>query len=282
MVVMTQSSTPPLVVRTESLDPEPEAWLAERCEVIAAAPHDEVFQARSAEVRGLLVRTYTTVDSAFLARLPALEVVGRAGVGVDNIDLDACAQRGIPVVHTPDANTQAVVEYVLCLLSDSLRPRVELEGVVSASEWTSLRATICGDRQMNELTLGILGLGRIGQRVAQVAAAIGFRVLYHDILDIPETARSGATPVDFETLMADSNVLSIHVDGRSSNRHIIDTGRLAQARADLVLLNTSRGFVIDEEALATWLAENPSAQAALDVHEHEPLKSDNPLLHLAN
>ena len=279
---MERSDSRPLVVRTESLDPQPEAWLAERCEVVAAGTGDAIFTERAGDIQGLVVRTYTNVDSAILAQLPALRVVGRAGVGVDNIDLNACAERGVRVVYTPDANTQAVVEYVLCLLCDALRPRVELESVVSPAEWTSLRATICGEHQMNELTLGILGLGRIGRRVAQVASAIGFRVLYHDLIEIPEPARSGATPVDLETLLAESNVLTVHVDGRPTNHNLINADRLARARADLRLLNTSRGFVVDEAALATWLEANPAAQASLDVHAHEPLESDNPLLHLAN
>ena len=282
MISTPRTPESPLVVRTENLDPDAEAWIAERCAFAVAAPGDETFDGLADRIVGLVVRTYTDVGSALLDRLPALRVVARAGVGVDNIDVAACRARGVEVVHTPDANTQAVVEYVTALLCDAIRPRLFLESAVDADRWKEIRSEVCGARQMNEMTLGILGLGRIGRRIAAVAGAIGFKVIYHDLIDLPEPVRAGAEPVSMEVLLAESDVLTIHVDGRSSNRNLIDAGVLRRLKSDAVLVNTSRGFVIREDDLATWLAGRSEARAILDVHAKEPFPADDPLVALAN
>jgi len=217
------------------------------------------------------------VDHHLLARLPTLKVVGRAGVGLDNIDVRACRERGVEVVYTPDANTQAVVEYVTSLLCDALRPRLVLPGPVSTERWHELRREVVAERQMDELTLGILGLGRIGRRVAEVAAAIGFRVRFNDLMPVDRLGPTAAEPVDVETLFAESDVISLHVDGRASNRRFVDRRLIALLKPDAVLLNTCRGMVLDHEALAAHLAANPGSQALLDVHDPEPPTEDNPL-----
>jgi phosphoglycerate dehydrogenase-like enzyme len=275
-------STRPVVVQTEHLSPPAAAWLAERADLVEAAPGSATFDSAAPDAEGLVVRTYTRVDDGLLARLPRLRVVGRAGVGLDNIDQDACARRGVTVCSTPDANTQAVVEYVLCLLCDTLRPRVLLDAPVDRARWDEVRAEIVGRRQMNELRLGILGLGRIGKRVAQVAGAIGFEVEYCDLLEVPEALRHGAFPVSAEDLFRHADVVTIHVDGRAANRHLVGERLLSLLKPDVVLLNTSRGFVLDDHALARWLRANPAAQAILDVHDPEPFTAESPLLGLPN
>ena len=185
-------------------------------------------------------------------------------------------------MYTPDANTQAVVEYVTCLVCDALRPRVLLDGPVNKARWSEIREEICGAWQMNELVLGILGFGRIGRRVAEVARAIGFTTIFHDLLEIPESDRRGADSVSMDTLLAESDVLTIHVDGRATNHDLIDASVLARMKSDAIFLNTSRGFVIDESALADWLRANPAALAILDVHANEPFTDTAPLLGLPN
>ena len=275
-------TTRPVVVQTEHLSPPAAAWLAERADLVVAAPGSATFDSAAPDAEGLVVRTYTRVDDALLDRLPRLRVVGRAGVGLDNIDQDACARRGVAVCSTPDANTQAVVEYVLCLLCDTLRPRVLLDAPVDRARWDEVRAEIVGRRQMNELRLGILGLGRIGKRVAQVAGAIGFEVEYCDLLEVPEALRHGAFPVSAEDLFRHADVVTIHVDGRASNRHLVGERLLSLLKPDAVLLNTSRGFVLDDHALARWLRANPAGQAILDVHDPEPFTAESPLLGLPN
>lgn len=272
----------PLVLVTEPLDPAPMSWLAQRARVVQAAPGVAGFDSVAAEAAGMVVRTYTTVDAALLAQMPRLQVVGRAGVGLDNIDLPTCRARQVQVVHTPDANTQAVVEYVLCLLCDTLRPRLFLNRALDAAAWNAARADVRGDRQMSQMQLGILGMGRIGQRVAQVARAIGFRVAYTDIVEVPDAQRHGAMPVSVEQLFATSDVVTLHIDGRPSNRGYVNAALLERMRPDAVLLNTCRGMVLDTAALAAFLRAHPKATAVLDVHEPEPFGADYPLLGLSN
>jgi D-3-phosphoglycerate dehydrogenase len=135
---------------------------------------------------------------------------------------------------------------------------------------------------MDERTLGILGLGRIGSRVAQVARAIGFQVLYHDLRPIDPAARHGAEPVSATGLFERSDVLTLHIDGRPGNRGFVSAALVARTRPHALLLNTCRGFVMDHEALGTFLRANPAAQALLDVHEPEPFTDRHPLLGLPN
>jgi len=272
----------PLVVVTEPLAPAAMTWLRQQATVVEAGPDHAKFGAHAATAQALVVRTLTRVQAPLLDRLPMLRVVGRAGVGLDNVDLPACRERRLAVVHTPDANTQAVVEYVLCLLCDALRPRLFLERPVEVDRWESIRQEVCGVRQMDECTLGIVGLGRIGSRVAQVARSIGFEVLFNDLRPIPPQARLGATPVTLQELFSRSHVISLHVDGRPENRGLVDSGLVHAMKPDALLINTCRGFVLDHLALADHLRRHPGAQALLDVHDPEPFTAAHPLLGLAN
>lgn len=271
-----------VVIVTEELADEPAAWLGERCEMVTAPPDASDFALAAPQAAGLVVRTATRVDSSLLDRLPSLRVVGRAGVGLDSIDLEACRQRGVRVVSTPDANTQAVVEYTTALLCDALRPRLFLEHAVDDREWRDLREDVVGLWQMDELQLGILGLGRIGSRMAQVAAAIGFEVIYNDLVEVPQTRRHGARSVAVDELFAESDVVTLHCDGRAANRGFVGPRLIESMRPDVLLINTSRGFVIDERALAAFMRVNPGATAILDVQSQEPFPPDYPLLGLPN
>ena len=273
---------PPLVVVTEPLSDAPMAWLRERARVVEAFPGTPGFAGASDAAEALVVRTLTRVDDALLDSMPRLQVVARAGVGLDNIDLEGCRRRHVRVVHTPDANTQAVVEYVLCLLCDALRPRLFLERAVDADAWERIRGEVAGERQMDELTLGVLGFGRIGSRVAQVARAIGFRVLYHDLLAFAPAVRHGAEPVSAPELFERSDVITLHIDGRPNNRRFVNASLIKHMRPQALLLNTCRGFVLDHEALADFLRMHAGAQALLDVHEPEPFTADHPLLGMRN
>lgn len=266
------------IVVTEQLDDEPLAWLEERADVMQVTQGDGGFDEAIHDAQGLVVRTYTQVDEALLQSAPSLKVVGRAGTGLDNIDLEACAARGIEVVHVPDANRQAVVEYVTSMLAHIVRPLPPpIEGGMSSEAWTAMRRAAIAPRQMSELRLGVLGLGRIGTRVAQIAAAIGFDVRYTDLRNIPEGDRGGACPVPFESLLAESDILTVHVDGRPGNHHLLSGDRLDTMRPDAVLVNTARGMVLDTTALAHTLERRPSMRAILDVHEIEPVPAGCPL-----
>lgn len=272
-----------LVVVTEPLAPAPAAWLAERAEVRACPSDDPRFSAALAGADGLVVRTYTQVDETLLDRAPRLRVVARAGVGFDNIDVAACRRRGIEVVYAPDANTQAVVEYVLAVLLDALRPRERVSGPLSLHRWQALRDGLAGERELGGIVVGILGLGRIGRRLAAVLAALGTTVLYHDLVEIPGPERHGAAPVESASaLFTAADAVSIHVDGRPGNRGLVGARLLGHLRDHAILVNSSRGFVVDSAALAAWLRAHRAARAVLDVHEPEPILADHPLLGVPN
>lgn len=272
----------PIVIVTEPLASAPSKWLVNECEVIQAAPGHADFIAAAPRAQGLAIRTATRVDAQLLAQLPQLKVIARAGVGLDHIDLAACKARGIRVVHTPDANTQAVVQYVLALVFDAIRPRVFLTTPMNATQWEQARDELTAARQLNEMTFGILGLGRIGKRLAHTLQALGCKVLFHDLLDIESAARHGAAPVTAQALFAQADILSIHIDGRDSNCNFVNAQLIDTLKPNATFINTSRGRVVDHHALARFLHANSAAQALLDVHDPEPFLADSPMLSLAN
>jgi len=272
----------PLVLYNEPLAEVAVNWLSERCDVQQCAADDPQFSELLGRADGLIVRTYLNVDDALLDRAPQLRVIGRAGIGLDNIDVDCCRRRSIQVVYTPDASSQAVVEYVCALIFDAIRPRKPLVAAPDQILWGQLRRALVGRRQLDECTIGILGYGRIGARLGRILCAFGCRVLYNDIRTISESQRHGAQPVDDGTLFSDSDVVSVHVDGRASNRQFVGERLLSHMKDDAVLINTSRGFVVDAHALAAAMQRRPAAQAMIDVHEPEPFAGDYPLLGLNN
>lgn len=274
----------PVVVQTEELEPEPAAWLAERTEYIVC-PYTEAARLKEALSRadGLIVRTYTKVTAPFLDAAPRLKVVGRAGVALENIDVAECRRRGIEVVHTPGANTRAVVEYATALMLDALRPRFFLTRSLPADEWHRVRNKYTVPKQLSDLTLGLWGFGRIGTAMARVGAALDMQVIYNDLLDVPAAQRCGARPVPVAELLARSDILSVHVDFRPANRHLVDARSFAAMKDDVVFLNTSRGFVVDPVALASFFRAHPRASAWIDVHDPtEPIGPDYAPLGLPN
>jgi len=277
------SQSRPLVIQTETLDPTAQAWLRERVDLRVCSFDDPGLNDLLPKASGLVVRTYTRVNEALLDKAPNLKVVGRAGVALENIDIPACRSRGVEVVHTPAANTQAVVEFVLCLLLDALRPRVFLDGPLEGQAWHDARNELQGDCHLADLDVGILGFGRIGRRVGKVLCALGCTVRYHDIQEIPIDERNGCVPVSLEELQQTSRVLTIHIDWRDGNHHFVNARFLSQLKPGTIVVNTSRGLAIDPDALANWLRANPKARAMLDVHDpHEPLDPGYPLLGLPN
>lgn len=271
-----------LTLVAEPIDPVCAAWLSERCAVEAIAADEPGFAGCLERADGLIVRTYTRVDAALLAKAPRLLVVGRAGVGLDNIDIPACRARGVEVVHTPDANSRAVVELATAFMLDALRPRLFLSSALDKARWAALRQELTAPRQCSDLTMGIYGMGRVGVAMARVAAALDMKALYCDLLEIPPERRFGASPVSREALLAEADVVTVHVDDRPSNRALIGPAAVRLLKRDAVFINASRGFVVDAHALADYLANNPAAQAILDVHDPEPVAPDNPLLGMAN
>lgn len=265
------------VVITETLDEQCAAWLGERCEVVWHRHDAPGLGGALKDAEALIVRTYTRVDEALLDQAPRVKVIGRAGVGLDNFDLDACRRRGVRVVYTPDANTQAVVEYVFGLILDHCRPRTVLEPGTDAEAFHALRQSEVGI-ELADLTLGIIGMGRIGKRIATVAHALGMNVMGCDLLSEAEVRRGlPGVPfafVDHAALYAGSDILTLHADGRSSNRHMMNRQAFERFRDDALFINAARGMLVDHEALADWLDDHPGALAVLDVHDPEPPSAD--------
>ena len=271
----------PVVVVTEPLAPAPAAWLAERAEVVRVGPWDDPAAWTDAAGRadGLVVRTRGRWDAAVLDASPNLRVLGRAGVGIDHIDLAACAARGVAVVHTPDANADAVCEFVTAALFDAIRPRRYLSEPHTAAQWEALRAELIAPRQLNTLTVGVLGLGRVGSRVARVIHAFGARTIGHDI--DPAVQPDNVELVSRDVLFATADVISVHIDGRPANHGVLNTDVFARMKPDVTFINTSRGFVVDAHALAAFMTAHPNATAVLDVHPDEPFDASYPLLGIA-
>ena len=246
-----ENSTKPLVLVTEGSDPTPLQWLRERAEVVEMGADDPQFDARLATAAGMVVRTYTKVNESLLARAPKLRVVGRGGVGLENIDVLACRRRGIEVVYTPDANTLAVGDFVIGYVLQLLRPwGFFRQAAYDPKEFKRIRNSQRG-AQLNELTLGILGMGRVGRRLGHVAAnGFGMKVIYNDVLDVQLQLDFPAMPVDKPTLYRTADVLSLHVDMRPGNERLIGGEQLAMMKPSAILINTSRGEVLDANALA--------------------------------
>jgi D-3-phosphoglycerate dehydrogenase len=273
----------PLVMVTEDSDATPLAWLKERARVIEAAPGSPDFDAALPDAVGMVVRTYTKVNAALLARCPKLKVVGRGGVGLENIDVPACRARGVEVVFTPDANTLAVGDFVIGYALQLLRPwAIFRDRAYEPAEFKRVRNTLRGV-QLNELTIGILGMGRVGRRVGQIAAnGFGARVIYNDLLDVRSRLTFPATAVDLPTLFREADVVTLHVDMRAGNEHLVGAPLLSLMKPKAILINTSRGEVLDDVALAAAIRTKKIAGAAIDVFDPEPPTADYPLLGLDN
>lgn len=272
----------PTVVVTEGSDAKPLQWLKDQVKVIETTLTDPGLDAALAQADGLVIRTYTKVTPEFLTRCPRLKVVGRGGVGVENIDVKACRARNIEVVYTPDANTLAVGDFVFGYMLQLLRPWCFFkERVYEPAEFKKVRETHRG-RQLNELTLGILGMGRVGRRVSRIAQGFGMRVIYNDLLDVAAELDFPAMAVTKDDLYTQADVLSIHVDMRPGNENLVGAEQIARLKPTSILINTSRGEVLDVQALAVAIRNKRLAGAAIDVYWPEPPKPDFPLLNLDN
>ncbi|NPA26237.1 MAG: hypothetical protein GXO36_01360 [Chloroflexi bacterium] len=226
-------------------------------------------QALAQGYHALIVRSRTKVTRDLLAAAPSLRVVGRAGVGVDNIDLDAAKARGVIVVNAPEATTDAVAEHTLALLFAVARHIPRADASMKAGRWE--KKAFQGIELAGK-TLGIIGVGRIGAAVARRARGLGMRVLGYDpYLDQATLAARGVEPVaDLATLLARSDVVSVHVPLTPETRGLLDAQALAQLKPGAIVLSTARGGVVDEAALLAALDEGRVLGAGLDVFEHEP------------
>ncbi|HUF86379.1 MAG TPA: hydroxyacid dehydrogenase [Thermohalobaculum sp.] len=224
------------------------------------------------DARALVVRNRTRVTAALLDAGPRLLCIGRLGVGLDNIDLDACAARGLPVYPATGANVVSVAEYAVTMALVLLRDGAYGAGeAVMDGHWP--RERLVG-REAAAKVFGVVGFGAIGRAAAERAAAMGMRVLAHDP-HVPgcDPAWALAARRDLAALLAEADAVSLHVPLTPETRHLIGPDRIAAMKPGAVLINTARGGVVDEAALVEALRAGRLGGAALDVFETEPLNA---------
>jgi (S)-sulfolactate dehydrogenase len=220
----------------------------------------------------LIVRNRTQVNSEVLAAAPRLKVVGRLGVGLDNIDVNACKARGVEVIPATGANALAVAEYVIGSAMILLRGAYFATADVANGKWP--RAALSNGRETSGKVLGLVGFGGIGQLTGKLARALGMTTIAHDPMLAAEASIWGeqhTAGVSLDELLAQSDVVSLHVPLIDSTRNLINAARLAAMKDGAVLINTARGGIVDEAALAAALKSKKLSGAALDVFEDEPL-----------
>jgi len=240
----------------------------------------DVFQAALADADGLIVRSATRVTREMLDQGPRLRVVGRAGVGIDNIDLPAATERGITVLNSPAGNTVAAAELTMALILSVVRRVAEADRSMRAQKWE--RSRLRGV-QLKDRTLGLVGAGRIGSEVAIRCRAFGMKVLAYDpYLTTERAVDLGLALTGLDEVLTHGDIISLHVPLTDETLHLIDAAALARMKPGAFVVNVSRGGVIDEDALAHALADGHLAGAALDVFESEPLSPQSPLLSLPN
>ena len=260
----------PVVVIAEVLAASCAEHLQETCEVVETAgePRYRLLE-RLADAEGLVVRSGTRVDSELMDAAPRLRVVGRAGVGVDNIDLDEATRRGILVVNAPLANSVSAAEHAFGLMLSVARNIARGDASIRSGRWD--RAKFRGV-ELDGKTLGLVGMGRIGSLVAHRALAFGMKVLAYDPYITAEQARAaGGELRDLDSLLADSDFISLHLPRTPETENLLGREAFAKAKRGVRIINASRGGIIDEEALVEAIRDGQVAGAALDVYAEEPM-----------
>jgi glyoxylate reductase len=223
-------------------------------------------------VVGVLSMLSDRIDAAALdAAGPTLKVVANYAVGFDNVDLEACTRRGVRVTNTPGVLTDATADLAWALILSAARRVVEGDRLMRAGQWAGWAPMQLLGLQLSGATLGILGAGRIGSAVARRAVGFGIHVLYTDTSAKPELEeQTGARRVELRQLLAESDILSLHIPMAPGHHHLIGAAELATMKPTAVLINTARGPLVDEAALVTALGSGRLAAAGFDVYEHEP------------
>jgi glyoxylate reductase len=232
--------------------------------------------------QGLICLLSDRIDRALLDAAPGLEFVSSMSVGVDHIDVNALSERGIPVGNTPGVLVETTADTAFALLLAAARRIAEADRCVRNGDWTTANAwapEFFTGKDVSGATLGIVGLGEIGQAVARRAAGFGMQVL---AWNRAPRQLPGIEMVALEELLARSDFVSVHVALAAGTRNLLDAGKIALMKPGAVLVNTARGGIVDEQALAAALAGGRLSAAGIDVFEREPVAADNPLLHLPN
>lgn len=274
------SRTRHVVVITESVHPSGIELLSQSCEVHLLAELDEPDRAAVLERADAVVIRSTPFTADMMARSPRLSVIGRHGAGTDNIDVDAAQARGIAVVNTPRSNTDSVAEYVVTVALMLLKRIPEVSAALRSGRFTTDAGSLpgqvdrggLGGREANGATLGLIGAGAIGTAVARRAMGLGMVVRAFD----PYIAKHDDFEIvqDLGGLLESSDIVSLHVPGGGTNRHLIGVAEISRMREGSMLINAARGDLVDGAALVAALESGHLAGAALDVFDPEPPAPD--------
>ena len=253
------------------------AWLAERCELTVydgpnkSMSYNELLNTIE-EYDALLCLVTNKIDKKIIDAGKRLKVISNYAVGYNNIDIEYCTQKGIKVCNTPGVLTETTADCAFALLLAAARRIVEADKFVRSKKFTGWEPDLFMGLDVYGKTLGIVGMGRIGQAVAKRASGFNMRVLYYDDLELNDTS---SIKVSFKQLLKDSDFISLHVPYLKSTHHLIDEKALNSMKNSAVLINTARGPVVDEKALALALKNGTIAGAGLDVFEKEPTVYDD-------
>ncbi len=232
------------------------------------------------EYDGLIIRSDTRPEADVIAAGKKLKVIGRTGIGVDNIDIAAATKQGVVVMNTPGSNSVATAEQTMALMLAVTRYTVPAHNSLAAGEWN--RAQFAGTELFGKV-LGIVGLGRIGRLVAERAKAFGMTVLAHDpFVKAEEGAKSGVSLVDLDRVFSQADYLTLHTAVTPQTTKMINCPTIKKMKKGVIIINVARGKLIDEAALAEALRDGHVKAAALDVYTSEPPAADNPLIGLPN
>lgn len=246
-------------------------------------PPYEILLEKTRNVDGLLCLLTDRIDSDLINNAKQLKVISQVAVGVDNIDLEAATSRNIPVGHTPDLLTDATADLTFALILAAARRLGEAIDYTRSGSWKTWELTTLLGESVNGATLGIVGMGRIGQAVAKRAQGFGMQILYVSNHAVPEIEHQlGATQVSLNQLLENADIISLHVPLNDSTAGLIAAQQLRQMKPHAILVNVARGAVVDTDALVEALKSGQIGYAALDVTDPEPLPHTHPLYQLPN
>jgi len=273
----------PKVLLNKEIHPQAMNFLKRYFDIlIADNPSEEALLKKCAEASAIITRTSSYINKKIIEASPKLKVISKTGVGVDNIDVSTATEKGILVCNVPGVNSVSVAEHTVALILAVAKDLLIMDKAVRKGEWNkrySLRAT-----ELSQKKLGIIGFGSIGRKVATICQSFQMKILVYDPYLISSTI--GKLSIDLinslEELFKKSDIISIHVPYNGKTHHLVNSSLLKMAKEGVILVNTSRGQIIDEKALFEALKDRPLSAAGLDVFEEEPVNISNPLLTLEN
>lgn len=246
---------------------------------LSSIPKEELFK-HVEDLDAIIVRSATKVRKEIIDSAKNLKVIGRAGVGLDNIDVEYAKSKGIKVINTPGATSISVAELTIGLILAVMRKIAFADREMRKGVWPKKKSK---GIEMYGKTMGIIGIGRIGREVAKRAKAFGMKVVYYDVYRPDESIEKelGIEYRDLDSLLSEADVVSLHVPLTPDTKHLINRERIEKMKNGAILINAARGGTVDEEALYEALKSGKLYGAALDVYEHEPVK-ESPLFELDN